>query len=181
MSNDKIEIICPYCQSVLRVEAIHAGKKLRCPSCNSITLIPGSQVGTDQPAYRGNPEPNDRPNPRQNPVQTAAGGNRYYAPQEPPAQEYSNLQRDRTGNYAPTYNIEFDGRDSTSLALGIIGIVLNIFCSCMLPGIVIMNAIGFAKGYQSRGPLRTAGMITNGISLGISLLRLLVFVVRGIF
>ncbi len=181
MSNDRIEIICPYCQSVLRVEAIHAGKKLRCPSCNSITLIPGNQVGTDPPAYRGKSEPDERTKPRQDPVQTATGGYRYYSPQEPPTPEYSAVSRDPTANYTPTYTIEFDGRDSTSLALGIIGIVLNIFCSCMLPGIVIMNAIGLAKGYQSRGPLRTAGMITNGISLGISLLWLLVFVAQGIF
>ena len=39
----KIEIECKSCQSILRVDARHAGKNARCPHCGGFTLIPGGE------------------------------------------------------------------------------------------------------------------------------------------
>ncbi len=36
----KIDLECTICRSVLRVDAEHAGKQLRCPNCGGITSIP---------------------------------------------------------------------------------------------------------------------------------------------
>ena len=50
----KIELTCPYCEAVLRVDAEHAGKQLRCPTCQSLVPIPTEfNAGTtDQSEYQ---------------------------------------------------------------------------------------------------------------------------------
>jgi hypothetical protein len=64
----KIEVNCLHCQALLRVDAEHAGKQLRCPACNNLSPIPAmvqdnkfSQPLQDaeqpQPEYINSPAP----------------------------------------------------------------------------------------------------------------------------
>ncbi len=39
----KIELTCPQCQSVLRLDAEHAGKLARCPVCSELIKIPDAE------------------------------------------------------------------------------------------------------------------------------------------
>ena len=67
----KIEVTCQFCHSLLRVDEEHAGKQLRCPTCNNLSPIPQNSIDEKfkrplddfeepQPEYI-NPHPSAKP------------------------------------------------------------------------------------------------------------------------
>lgn len=143
----KIELTCPHCESVLRIDAGHAGKQARCPSCQNLTLIPSDSAPVEEtiPYAKQLPPEDDSP----------------YSP--PP--EYVNA--------SPPQQVSTD--DTISLVLGIVGIVMNIGCGCLFPAWLVLNLIGFYKAMGIYGPMKTACIVTNGIGLALGLFKFIWF------
>lgn len=40
-----LDIVCPSCGRLLRIAAEHAGKQIRCPACQQVSISPGAAVG----------------------------------------------------------------------------------------------------------------------------------------
>ena len=124
----KIELTCSYCESVLRVDAIHAGKQLSCPTCQNLIPIPAESL--EEPKFQS------------------------YGPPRP------------EGGY-PQYESRDDrhSSDSTSLAIGILGMIFSFTCFCLFPVWILMNSYGMYLAFQMQGRGRKAAIITNGIAL----------------
>ncbi len=139
----KIELTCPSCQTVLRVDAEHAGKQLRCPTCQGLTQIPVASTSTSA---------NDStPSKYNSPMQDWKDPADPYRIQSPvPASQSSG--------------------EVISLVFGIMGIFLNFGCGCLFPVWLILNLYGLYLGYRSNGNLRTAALILNAISIAVGVL-----------
>lgn len=148
MSQDKIEIECSFCQSLLRVDISHAGKRLRCPSCNNISDIPGQRKTVPTP----NPKPtvlepafDDRPR------QAATSGFEGRATASPAGQNGKGISGDVVG-----------------LATGIGGIVGTFICGCVSPAILLVCGWGLYRSFRSNGMMRSAAITTNFIAMAIA-------------
>ncbi len=139
----KIEITCSHCEAVLRVGSEHAGKQLRCPTCQNLLPIPSEpSISAEVPVE---------------PVQPS---------------RFSGAMDDfpqPTPHYIHPQVAESTSQLNISLVFGIAGIILNFGCSCLIPVFVVLNCIGIFWAIQSPShPLRTAALITNGIALAIA-------------
>ena len=150
----KIEVPCSFCGSLLRVDSVHAGKQLRCPTCSNLSQIPGQSA--------------DAADVSESDVsQTDQAANRYQAP---PADAEQAL---------PIYLNSNHGRpqenrgSSEGLIIGILGIVMSLGCSCLFPIWVILSLFGLYFSLKPNANFRTAAIITNLIALAISGLILL--------
>ena len=59
-NTEPIQFVCGSCQKTLRVPAANAGKKGKCPHCNTVMTIPTTSPATNQPAaakWKGTPKP----------------------------------------------------------------------------------------------------------------------------
>ena len=152
----KIELTCPHCDSILRVDAEHAGKQLRCPRCQMLTPIP------DEPAPFADSTPASQSTPFSNSNRPANASST--------SPEYIN----------PTSPSQVSSDETLSLILGFVGIVMNIGCGCLFPAWLILNLIGLFKAMGSNGPMRTACLVANGIGLLLGLGQLLLRIGFGI-
>jgi len=135
----KIEIGCLQCQSVLRVEDEHRGKQLRCPVCKHLNPIPGNPAGAEA-----------APNP----------------PERAASPEYSPINA--SFDSGPTSRSR-SSELSTSIILGIIGIVMNASCGgCLFSILFWVNLYGLIIAFNATGSSRQAAMILNGIALAMS-------------
>lgn len=57
MSSQKLEIGCPGCGRTLRVSATHAGRQIRCPNCQQISVAPNAPGQESQAAHAANAAP----------------------------------------------------------------------------------------------------------------------------
>ena len=59
----KIEITCPECESLMRLDAENVGKQARCPVCSTITQIPldAKRIEPEQSEKAGSSPPSDTP------------------------------------------------------------------------------------------------------------------------
>ena len=136
----KIELKCPTCESVLRVDAQHAGKQLRCPNCQNVTAIPL-----------------DVTNPTSFPTEPSVF--------DQPMDDVNETHPHYIASNATTTN-EDSSQQTTSLIFGLLGIVLTFGCSgCLSPVLFFLNLYGFYIALNSNGPLKLACLITNGIAL----------------
>ena len=163
-----IEVLCPSCQSTLRVDYEHAGKKARCPQCQQVVPIPaGSTAPTaDFPAMQapGMAPPVNAQNPANGPIS-------YQAPQQshPP--------------YPPHPGVQHSGlrphRGETILIMGILSFVLCQFLA--IPTLIMGSADSKAIKEGRMNPegkgLVTAGLVLGWISLVLMVLSLLVFLI----
>ena len=152
MSQDKIEIECAFCQSLLRVDISHAGKRLRCPSCNNISDIPGDRAEretTPKPAPTMlEPAFDDRPKPA------------------------SPIGDDTGASTGPTLQIgPRRNGDVIGLATGIGGIFGNFICPCASPIILLACGWGLYRAYRSDGAMRSAAITTNIVAMVIAFVR----------
>jgi len=156
MSQDKIEITCSFCQAVLRVDQNHAGKRLRCPSCNNISNIPGGQQEpTSGKASMLEPAFDDRPPSHASPAAKDSGGGLLGIG--------SSVRGDVIG-----------------LVTGIGGIVGNFICGCLSPLVIVVCAWGLYRSYNSpAGHLKSTAITTNIIALAIAAVRGLLFWLMG--
>lgn len=145
----KIELTCSSCQSVLRVDAVHAGKQLRCPTCQGLTHIPAVSKSTSAS--------DSTPSKFNSPMQDWTDQVQLHVGQAPVAASQSS-------------------GEVISLVFGIMGIFLNLGCSCLFPVWLILNLYGLYLGYQSDGNLRKAALIMNAISIAIGALMAFRFV-----
>ena len=156
MSADKLEVNCTFCGSILRVDSEHAGKRLRCPSCNNISDIPG------QPNYGTSESFSQTHGAGNRPHGDAAFGDRPVYRSAP--------------THAPAGDRVFIGQlksDTSGFVVGLAGLLLNLMCplGCVSPLFVVANIWGLYKSLGSAGNLRQAGIILNSLALGIGLLR----------
>ena len=59
-NNDPIQFVCASCQKTLRVPAVNAGKKDKCPHCSAVMTIPTRSPAANQPTgakWKGTPRP----------------------------------------------------------------------------------------------------------------------------
>lgn len=136
----KIEVTCHHCDSILSVNAEHAGKQARCPNCQNLTPIPHDSA----PILQAKPTSETYPH------------SDFHRPSnESPAPSYINPQ--------PASPVSSD--ETLSLILGFVGIIMNVGCGCLFPAWMTLNLIGFFKALGSNGSMRTACLIANGIGL----------------
>lgn len=146
----KIEVSCSECQSVLRVSEEHRGKQLRCPVCEHLNPIPisGSSNSTATPSDAHATSPYD----------DSADANFDYSE---PVFDPQNIQGGQATNQSSDL--------STSIVLGILGIVLNMSCGgCLFPILFFVNAYGLMLGYKSTSSARQTAIILNVIAMTIS-------------
>ncbi len=154
----KIELNCAFCSTVLRVDQEHSGKQVRCPSCQGLTRIPeitDAELATSGPGAT-------RP------------ASRYQAPMS----DWKQPIPDYATPFSPSSPNGRSSRDIVSLVLGIGGIFLNVGCSCLFPVWLILNVYGLFMAVRSKGPFRTAAMITNLVAMIIGLVMGLLFGIR---
>ena len=53
-----IEVPCPDCSRLLRVDEIHAGKQAKCPVCETVFMIPQQGAGEGMTPESSDPSPN---------------------------------------------------------------------------------------------------------------------------
>lgn len=167
----KIELTCPHCESVLRVDDIHAGKQLRCPNCQNLTSIPAvSSTPSEEPST-----PSEEPTIGQIPSHEKPVE---HSPYSQPMEDFAQAPPHYIN---PTGNFD-KGSETNSLVLGIVGIFMNAFCcgGCGAPIWIVLNIVGLSMALKSDGPMRTACIITNVLSLIIGSIRLLLLVAVGI-
>ncbi len=191
-----IQIACPGCSKQFRVADEHAGKKVKCPGCSTVFQVP---VGRESPS--GDPAPGDPPSPADSSVTprpaprdshspgayqpAAAQGSPYQpsqhaaAPRKPVGEELTDAERTMG-----TISVVLGG-------ISLVGVVVPFFffCCCgalaaIIPAAMTVPAgIGLALAFKSKGGLKTAGIVTNSIALGIGVLALIgvvvLFVVYG--
>ena len=168
----KVEVECALCQSILAVDARHAGKQARCPNCGGLTVIPypEGEVPRAVPApdavhdpfketfYQEPIEEDYQPQQRQTVDRSffdasAVPRERVYV-----GPDSQNLPRRASGTRIVSPGSYFFG--IVSLMLSGFGFLSIFGCYCISP---VMFAIGFALAGKSVGELRTLGMLTNGI------------------
>ena len=133
----KIELTCQHCESILRVGVEHAGKHLRCPNCQNLSIIPGHA-----PVEL---------------VEPTGENSKFSAPVDDftqPAPAYINPTTPRESR-----------QEVLSLIFGIVGILMNFSCLCVVPIFLILNFFGLFWAFQSTGSLRLAGILTNAFAL----------------
>ena len=138
----KIQLTCTHCNSELRVGIEHAGKHVRCPVCQQLTLIPYEQKPTDDQIEI---------------VHDSSSEPKTSSP-EPPWPAYSTGQT--RANYQSPNN------DVASLVLGGLAIVSVFICGCF--GMIVTPCLAFpglSLANSSRGPNRQAAKTTNIIAL----------------
>ena len=158
----KIELKCHGCESLLKVESVHAGKQARCPSCQTVNSIPHTDDGIDM--GEGSRQGTEHENPfgvqprRQLPASDAATP------------------------YHPVLGAA-GSPSGTSAELGLIfGIVSlgliffgSFFC-CIFPVVgVIMGGVGLIISVQSDSEYRTVAIVLNSISIGSFLIAVIGF------
>ncbi len=142
----KIEVNCSSCQSLLRVDAEHQGKQLRCPVCQQLSFIPGSEQPTASPDEDSFAAPLDNS-----------------PPESYPRSQFTRQRNQRAGGNPQSSAL------STSLILGIIGIVLNMGCGgCLFPLLFLMNGYGLFLAITNPGPMQQACLILNIIAMSFS-------------
>jgi len=159
----KIEVTCSNCRSILRVDVIHAGKQVRCPACDYLTLIPDADG--DQLA----PE-SDRPSDFHG--DNSVSQPEYEQPTSAPISPPSSSPIYTTGP-----NVEYpnpiyqgrppaDGKDTIALVLGGLSIGSAFFCACFSAIITpALSITGFCLAVSSNGPSRGAAIVTNIIGM----------------
>ena len=160
----KIEVTCAHCNSLLRVDAMHAGKQMRCPTCNNLSPIPEIDTSVeDETGF------NDE----------AGGGNASFRKagfeddrfSRPPA----DVEQPQPAFLNSTMTAARSG-SSEALVIGILGIVLNFGCGCLFPVWFVLNLFGLYLAIRHGDKYKKAGIVTNVIALAISgfwLLRML--------
>lgn len=152
----KIQLRCASCQTLLAVAPEAAGKWVRCPRCNHLTL-------SGQPS-----EPDTettRPHHDTSPDKTAPDFAVPLPGQRSPTAQHP-APAATTGRYS-------DG--ALSLLAGTVGILFSFSCWCVVPALLIVNLIGLHLAIKSQGRIRTAGLITNGLAVLIQLIILVWF------
>lgn len=169
------------------------------PAAGAAPALDGSQqdlfAGTDDAAAAYGttspgltPLPTSAPQPAYtpssySPAPTYPAGNPYAAPAAPVYGGYAAPARS-TGAGA-------DGMGITSMILGIVGLVVSLLSCCLssvyigvfgYPISIIISIVGVILGHVARpSGMRTAGLVTNYINLGLYGLLLVIFIILLIF
>lgn len=187
----KIELTCPQCQSVLRLDAEHAGKLARCPVCSELIKIPdaaghsGSEdVGTVSSATGsawGSAGDLSRDEIASQPPGTGGSGIEpdHASPTVGSTNPYAGPQATPT-NYRPAPVATGQRQDE----LWVAGVVLGgasifIQCLCCSLGVILalpMSSAGLFCTFLSKSPNRWIGFLLNLISMAISLISIAGFV-----
>ena len=198
----KIDLECTICRSVLRVDAEHAGKQLRCPNCGGITSIP---YGTDpdladeiesesvsapessRPAIPTAPyrppapriEINENTPPPARPAPPAApdGYRRqgdHFAGRRRRWDEDEYTQQ--YPHYAPHHKHQSSDGGGSSIFFAILGFLAIPSCYCPAP---FLFAIGLSRASNASGTTAYVGNILNTVGLLIWGLTFIVLVFAG--
>ncbi len=180
-----IQLACPGCSKQFRVADEHAGKKVKCPGCQTVFQVPLPQAEAPPPNFAAQPaasapqpmadaqQPMHRPSPyAANPHAAQVGD----APPKPMGDELTESEK-TMGNIG--------------LALGIVSLLGEFFsgfgaccCGLLAFGVILMAipaGVGLALSMKSAGGLKMAGIIVNGIALGLAALALVVIGLAMIF
>lgn len=140
-----IEFVCPACQTTLRVSEQHAGKKAKCPHCQSVMQVPMQSAPATPPMAPPmapptpppvNPYGNSEPLP---PLTDPSANNPYVnggSPNPPGSNPYLSSPANpyqSTGTAPPQQRYQKAHRGALILILGIMSIMCNFF---LLPGIL---------------------------------------------
>lgn len=181
-----IELSCISCESVLSVDAIHAGKQLRCPTCGQINSIPageptrGNSSGEDEfipkiaPVNAGDPR-RGLPDPDYVPPEYRGPTSAPMSPEQPwPA----------TGTRLPNRNTQAQSEKALGKAYLFFGMGVGVYFVCGCFGVVIAPILfgnGLANASRVVGPSKgmayTMNVIGFIVSLGIIGVSLLFMVV----
>ena len=170
-----IEFKCQNCQKTLRVADEFAGKKARCPNCQTILLVEGDTETVEptsvQPPVASTPQPpayGQTGTPSASPFAT---GNPYSSPAQ--ASQYLTPPR-RSSRGEPH-------RGGLVLGLGIGAMACNL---CLIPGILALTfglqdlkAMKEGRMDNEGHGLTLAGTIMGGIMTGLAVLGLLFYLV----
>ena len=171
-----IDLSCSSCQSVLRVAEEHAGKKVRCPNCGNLTLIP-AQSTTQMPPSAATSDPLSSPfsapgNPAGGPGMPQPGMQQPGVPPQSHFHQAAGNPPYHGGHYTPPSDT--DGLGIAGIVIGSISILFALACPCVAPVLMIAGCI---CAFTSKGHLRTPAIIVNCIAMGLFVIRMIITVV----
>jgi ribosomal protein S27E len=148
----KIELTCPGCQSTVRVDAVHAGKQVRCPVCGCISQVPLDAKVVEDIVEGETPEPTAPAKPSRSIRDSVFD--------RPPV---SNLpQRIGNGNPRP-----IDNRFLLAFMWGIGSIISNFVCCGPIVG-TILAVVGLYNGLRCKSSLKQSAIVINLVALAIA-------------
>jgi predicted Zn finger-like uncharacterized protein len=176
-----IQLACPSCAKQFRVADEHAGKKVKCPNCQTIFQVPSPKGDSPLPNYAYPPTP----------VQPPTATNPYAA--QTPSQATGPMHRPAPLD-GPVVSVPLPPATDPAETLGNIGLTLGIIalvgefvsvifsCCCGIfalgPGLMaIPSGVGLALSLKARGGTRVPGIIINGIALAIAVVAIVIVVV----
>lgn len=179
-----IQVACPGCSKQFRVSGDHAGKRVKCPHCQTVFEIPLPQSPAATPESASDPAapmPRPTPAPRRFETSDAQSGTAQFVAGQGTASAYGPSKL-LTGDEDLTDSQRTMG--TVGLILGIVALVGELaspvlMCCCGIfglftPGVMtIPSGIGLALSFQSAGNLKTGGVIVNAIALVIGVLCLI--------
>jgi hypothetical protein len=151
-----MELCCSYCRLPLKVDESYAGKKLRCPQCNSLTVVPIVDPDAASQSRRSS-DFRDAINP-------SPGGSTDKHPTLL-ADHKLETRRSQVVNHA----------DLLSLTLGALGLLLTF--SCFWPASLVINLYGLYLGISRRSPLQMLNTFLNYVGLGLAIARMLIRII----
>lgn len=186
----------------MRVDAKHAGKKGKCPTCGTVNLIKKDEGLDDLPVAHPITPPDDLPvaQPIQtppstplkpaDPFQNPAPGNPFQQQPQPFTSSDFNTGASpyrpptHTGKRQQANSGETDVCGILSVVLGglnLLGIALCICFGPILLAVILGSIGGIVLSLWAKRPLKAIGMSLNGVALGISLLIVIAAVVLYFF
>ncbi len=187
----KIELTCPQCQSVLRLDAEHAGKLALCPVCSELVEIPDAEAPADSGQFGNAPSAGrsvwgDTRNPfgegmASQPLGT--GGSIIERDAESPTVGNTNpfaSPRSNSTSYQPAAAANAQRQDEmwgAGVVLGCASIFVQ--CMCCSLGVVLalpMSSVGLFCTFLSKSPNRWIGFVLNLIAMAMSLVIIVGFV-----
>jgi LSD1 subclass zinc finger protein len=158
-----IELKCHGCESLLKVDTVHAGKQARCPSCQTVNSIPQADDGIDMGQSSGQRTEHENPfgvEPSR-PLPPSESANPYR-----PVQGIAGTPSGASTELGLIFGI-------VSLGLIFFG---SIFC-CIFPVVgVVLGGVGLIISVQSDSQYRTVAIVLNSISIVSFLIALICFV-----
>jgi hypothetical protein len=155
---------CPACRTKLRTRDNAAGRKIKCPQCGAILLVPDAATTASERPVPPDPPPHLRPIP--DPVDEA--GRKY--------EGESDALGDR---YSPTETVPPATTDVPGIVALIFGIVaiICLFLGCIIPLVPYIIATclamaGLLLSFFGKGGFKVAGLTLNGLTLAPSVLLL---------
>ncbi len=149
----KIEITCPECESLMRLDAENVGKQARCPVCSTITQIPldAKRIEPEQSEKAGSSPPSDTPGLHDS----------HFDEREPDFKNRPTSSRNQVA-------FGLDLPIVYGLGLGILSIVANFVCCGPYLGLPAAMA-GITYVFQSKSSLRQSGFVIIGLGLFVNL------------